>query len=253
MEKRFKKTNFMKPIIGVSANISPPDDDKRSFSKGVALHYIQEHYLSWIEAGGGTPVILAPTGNLDDSLGLVARLDGLIIVGGVDVDPSLYDEPNTHSLGCNLVRDQFEIAVIRAAAARECPTLGICRGVQVLNVAMGGSLHQDIPTDFPAALKHNRWEDGKEAFHTMQLTGASVLDDIFGAGDIRINSSHHQSVKKPGKGLRIVARSEDGVVEAIVADNARCLVGVQWHPERMQDDPVQLALARWFVGQCQAG
>jgi putative glutamine amidotransferase len=240
----------MKPIIGISVNLSLPNDPSRSFSKGVMVHYIQEHYLQYVEAGGGTPILLAPTSHPDEVAGLISGLHGLMITGGIDVDPSLYGEPNTHSKNCNPVRDRFELALIAEARRRELSLLGICRGIQVLNVAYGGSLIQDIPSTVPGALQHHRWEDGREAFHTLRLDGNSILSELFPADGARINSSHHQSIKAPGAGLKVLGLAGDGVVEAVVSTEDRMVLGIQWHPERMLDDPKQVDLARWFVSTC---
>ena len=238
------------PIIGISVNISLPDDEKRSFSQGVTVYYLQEHYGRFVEAGGGVPLLLTPLEDLELIPSLVARMDGVLLTGGVDVDPSLYNESNTHSLGCNLQRDRFEIALVNAARCQDRILLGICRGIQIMNVAYGGSLIQDIPTAIPDSLKHHRWEDGKESFHTIVLTAESPLSSLFPAGEVRVNSSHHQSLQKPGKDLQVVATAPDGVVEAVISTADRCAVGIQWHPERMIDDPLQVSLAKWFVSHC---
>ncbi len=239
----------MKPIIGISANVSPPDDDKRTFSKGIALHLIQECYIKFVEMGGGIPVLLPVLGDASAIGRIVERLDGIIVTGGVDVDPGLYGEKNTHSQGVNPERDAFEINLIRESRTRQVPILAICRGTQALNIAFGGSLFQDIPASIEGALRHTRAEDGTETYHQTKLICDSVLKDIFGADEIRTNSSHHQSIREPGDGLTILAKATDGVNEAIQCFDDRCTIGVQWHPERMRDDPKQIELVRWFIDQ----
>ncbi len=239
----------MSPVVGISANISLADDEKRSFSKGTELHYLQEHYIRFVEAGDGIPLLLPPLEDLDMIPALIQRLGGLIVSGGVDVDPSLYGEANTHSKGCDLRRDRFETALIREARRQDRAILCICRGIQVLNIALGGNLYQDIPTQIKGALRHHRWEDGKETLHQTRLTRKSVLTELFGQEEINTNSSHHQSVREVGEGLVVLAEAADGVVEAVECPEDRCTIGVQWHPERMLKDPKQVELARWFVNQ----
>ncbi|NQU06389.1 MAG: gamma-glutamyl-gamma-aminobutyrate hydrolase family protein [Calditrichaeota bacterium] len=241
----------MKPIIGISVNVSLPDDVKRTFSKGVALHLIQESYIRFVITAGGIPILLPVVNDPESAEGMVERLDGLIITGGVDVDPSLYKQKNTHSLGVQEARDGFEIELVKAARRQDKALLGICRGCQVINTAFGGSLYQDIPTSIDGALKHTRATDAPETYHQTKLICNSVLEDIFGSNEIKTNSSHHQSVKEPGVGLTILAKAFDGVVEAFQCLDDRCTIAVQWHPERMHDDPRQVALAAWFIKQAQ--
>jgi putative glutamine amidotransferase len=242
-------SHTFKPLIGLSVNVSPPDDPKRSFSKGVALQLIQQTYLNFVETGGGTPVLLPVIRDLDQAGRIVERLDGLILIGGVDVDPALYGEENTHSLGVDRSRDDFEIRLVHEARALQLPLLCICRGIQILNVALDGSLYQDIPTSINGALKHTRKPEDPETFHLTRSVGDSFLNEIFDKAEFRVNSSHHQSVKEPGKGLKIVSCAPDGVVEAVQHVSDRCTVGIQWHPERLPDEPEQVGIARWFVGQ----
>jgi putative glutamine amidotransferase len=241
----------MKPIIGISANVSPPDDENRTFSKGVALHLIQEDYIRFVVSAGGIPIILPVVNNTESAEGMVNRLDGLIITGGPDVEPALYNEENTHSLGIQEARDGFEIELVKAARKMDKALLGVCRGCQIINTAFGGSLYQDIPTSIEGAILHTRAENGDETYHQTKLICNSVLEDIFGSNEINTNSSHHQSVKKPGFELTILAKAFDGVVEAFQCLDDRCTIAVQWHPERMRDDPKQQAFAAWFIRQAQ--
>jgi len=236
-----------KPIIGVSVNVSPPGDKKRSFSVSVALQNIQQNYLDFVEIGGGTPVLLPVINDLDQVGTVVERLDGAIVIGGVDVDPALYGEDNTHSLGVDRKRDDFEIKLIHEARNRQLPILCICRGTQILNVALGGSLYQDIPTSFIDPLKHTRKPEDPETFHLTRLIKDSFLSEIFDTREFRVNSSHHQSVREPGDGLEIVSQAPDGIVEAVQHVSDRCTVGIQWHPERLLDEKDQVGISRWFV------
>jgi len=244
-----KKYESMKPIIGISVNISPPDDTKRTFSKNVALHLIQHDYIRFVESSGGVPIMLPVINDSVGIDGLVDKLDGLIITGGVDIDPGLYGEQNTNSQGINRERDDFEIQLIKSARERQLPILCICRGIQVLNIAFGGSLYQDIPTSIKGALKHTRIPNDPETFHMTSLIGKSFLNEIFNNEEIQVNSSHHQSIRDTGDGLEVVSKAPDGVVEAVQCFSDRCTVGVQWHPERLHDNPEQVKLGKWFVKQ----
>jgi len=237
----------MKPVIGITASVSPANDERRTFSKGTALHLIPEHYCRWVVAGGGSPVVIPILDDTKLASVIVSRLDGIIVSGGVDVDPTYYNEANTHSLGVSPERDRFEIALVQAARRENKAILGICRGIQILNISFGGSLYQDIPTMIVGVLQHNNWEAGKDAYHAVSFSRPSPLSKLFGQDEIQVNSSHHQSLREIGKGLEVLAASSDGVVESVTCPSDRFTFGVQWHPERMLDDSKQIELAQWFV------
>lgn len=239
----------MKPVIGISLNTSPPDDSKRSFSKGVELQHIQLPYIKFVEAGGGAPLLVPNLTDLSSIPEMVDRLDGLIIIGGVDVDPQLYGEENTHSKGCDLTRDKMEIALVKEARRQLKPLMGICRGLQIINTAFQGTLFQDLLQAIDGAQKHHREPEEPEIYHQILLVRRSFLNDVFEVNELNVNSSHHQSVAVVGKGLSVLAAAQDGVIEALECPDDRCTMAVQWHPERMLDDPKQVALARWFVSK----
>ena len=247
----------MKPVIGITANISPPDDRNRGFSKGIALHYIQHSYIGFIESAGGSPVILPVVEDEETVSRIIDSLDGVLITGGVDIEPDLYGEPNTYSMDVDTWRDGSEIKLVNEARRRQVPIMGICRGIQLLCIAFGGSLYQDIYSSIEGVMLHTRSmsslethnQSGPETYHNTRLTGKSFLTEIFDGDVIRVNSSHHQSLRDPGDGLTVVSRADDSVVEAVQCFNDRCTIGVQWHPERMDDDEKQRELARWFVSQ----
>ncbi len=239
----------MKPVIGISANLSLAGDDKRTFAKSATLQYVPDHYCKFVEIGGGIPFMIPILDEIGRAEEIVEHLDGLIITGGVDVDPALYGEKNTKSMGICLERDKFEIALVNAARQQAKALLGICRGIQVLNVAFSGSLYQDIPTEIENSLKHHDWESAKDAYHSILFTRQSPLTDLMQSEEIQVNSSHHQSLKKVGRGLEILAAAKDGVIEAVCCPADRFTFGVQWHPERMLNDPKQVELAKWFISQ----
>jgi len=159
---------------------------------------------------------------------------GLLLTGGVDVDPSLYNEP-AHAMAQTPVpgRDAFELALLRAALEQDLPVLAICRGVQLLNVCLGGSLLQHIEQ-----AGHVANESGASAWHEVTVERATKLYDVLGAERVVVNSRHHQAVTpdRLARGLRITAMSDDGLVEGVEGTTQRWLVGVQWHPERLEED-----------------
>ncbi len=175
-------------------------------------------------------------------------IGGLLLSGGGDLHPSFYSEEPCWKLGeVSLVRDRFEIALLRLVLDVGKPVLGICRGMQVLNVALGGTLYQDLPTQVPASLQHRQKGARKEPVHEVKLKKGSLLADVLGAERIWVNSFHHQAVKDVAPPLEAVAWSADGVVEAVELPGRGFVVGVQWHPEDLLEEDHAAALFRGFV------
>jgi putative glutamine amidotransferase len=201
-----------------------------------------KYYLDSLEAVGGEYVIV-------DEDALPADAQGLMLLGGVDVDPALYGEkrgPKTERP--HKERDEQELALLRQALDRDIPVLCICRGYQLLNVALGGSLVQDIEDG-----AHRWMESGESGWHEIALNGGGHVADVYGKGAVlRVNSRHHQGVAQDGlaKGLRVTATSPDGWVEAVEGESQRWLVGVQWHPERPEMHPDSDPLFAAFVAAC---
>jgi putative glutamine amidotransferase len=181
---------------------------------------------------------------------LFALIDGLLLIGGPDLDPMHYNQSaHTGLRRVTRARDAMELTVSRWALDADMPILAICRGIQVLNVAAGGTLWQDIAGQLPNAAKHDYHPDYPEDFlaHSIKPLPGSRLSEILGPDDISVNSLHHQAIDKLGRGLRPVAHSPDGIVEAVEGTDARWIVGVQWHPEWLVDsDPRMLALFEAF-------
>lgn len=207
------------------------------------------NYLRALRKAGGIPVVLPDTEADEAAIdGYLARLDGLLLPGGADIPPAEYgEEPHETVVELDEDRYRFEKALAGAWIERtDKPLLGICLGGQWINVVNGGSLVQDIPSEF--GISHRDRE------HPVSLEADSRLAEILGRSSVEVNSSHHQAVKRLGDGLRIVARCPDGVVEATEgADPDRFLVGVQWHPERLVDDrPEQKRIFEAFVEACRA-
>ena len=213
-----------------------------------AHRYSVHHgYLDAVAGAGAIPVVLAASaveGAHDRVIELVEQADGLLLTGGGDIEPARYNAaaaPEVYEV--DPVRDGLEIDAFRAARAHGRRVLGICRGVQLMAVASGGSLHQHLPA---AGFDHH-WEESRqyEPVHEV-LTDAGSAAERALAGTVKVNSIHHQAVREPGDGLRATAWSDDGVIEAIEGDD---MLGIQWHPERLLDfDGRHLAPFRWLVG-----
>lgn len=193
-----------------------------------------EDYLKSVEQAGGIPRVLEFNERPD---AVLEEVDAVLLTGGGDVDPTLYGEarhPTVHDAEPG--RDAFELQLARKALENDTPLLAICRGAQVLNVAAGGTLIQDIPTAVATQLPHSVTDRPDRVAHGIRVDPGSRLAHVLGgdASDVcgcRVNSRHHQSVDHVGEGLTVSARSEDGIVEAIEKPSARFCIGVQWHPE----------------------
>jgi putative glutamine amidotransferase len=202
--------------------------------RGVPRVRVNEAYTHALSSAGLVPLVLAP---LDPSTALDA-LDnsfGLVLTGGEDLDPKLFHQAQHPAAGePHAARDAYEIALARAARDRRIPTLAICRGLQVMNVALGGSLIQDIPSQRPSKIVHDPAGRREERVHGVSIETDSRLARIVGATLISTNSSHHQSLDAIASDLRVVAHTEDRIVEgAESTDTAWWMVGVQWHPEEL--------------------
>ncbi len=223
----------MKPIIGIT-----PSAQVDTLVHGTFQRYcISAPYVRAVESAGGVPVILPPQQDAVEAL--MAIVDGVLLSGGPDVDPARYGDtyvhPNTY--GVDSDRDQFEINLFDAALRHGIPVFGICRGIQVMNVALGGTLIQDVATEHPGAAEvgHRQHERGLEdsaVGHEMSAVDPSLLP-IFGNNDLGVNSFHHQAIRDIAPTLIPVAYSPDGLVEAVVLRGNAEVFGVQWHPELM--------------------
>jgi putative glutamine amidotransferase len=231
----------MPPLIGISAETAPVV----RYWGTEDHHVVDADYVTAVRAGGGLPVVL-PVADPGDVDVLLDRLDGLLLTGGNDVDPTRYGQARVDAgTGGDLDprRDAFDIALVHGAVRRGLPTLAICRGVQVVNVALGGTLVQHLP-DHPQTAADG---SGGHAVELCPDRGAAGerFRQRFGAR-LATNSYHHQAVDRPGEGVTVVARADDGVVEAIEVAGAPDLVAVQWHPETLLGRPEHLAFFRWL-------
>jgi putative glutamine amidotransferase len=227
------------PVIGIVAHQALVEEvDTR-----VLHHVTNSAYVKAVRKAGGIPVLL-PLIDGPDAEAFLGAVDGVLLTGGDDVDPASYGhERAPETVKTDPRRDELELALARAVVGRDHPTLAICRGCQVLNVALGGTLTQHVDDHFELG-RYN------ETVHAVKLVDGTSLEQWVGgtpAGVLEVNSLHHQSVDAPGSRARVAATSEDGVVEAIEVEGAANVVGVQWHPELLRHRPDHLALFRELV------
>jgi putative glutamine amidotransferase len=216
-------------FVAVTTSIRREDDTNR-----VGL---STSYLHALKNAGLIPVLLPPVYDSSNAALTLSRVDGLLLTGGGDIDPAYYGDTERHPVrGLSRERDESEIALISAAKEMRMPTLAICRGIQVINVAFGGTLIQDISSDLPGALSHDESARSNRT-HQVRLEADSLAATALGTTDLAVNSLHHQAIDKLGDGLRITGRSPDGIVEAAEStDPAWWMLGVQWHPEDLAAD-----------------
>jgi putative glutamine amidotransferase len=216
------------PLIGVTADLEDSSEREPRF-------FLLQHYLHPLTESGATALIVPPTARAASVHRALTLLDGLVITGGnFDIHPSYYDEKPIAELGVvKSRRTEFELEIVAAALQKNLPVLGLCGGEQALNVALGGSLYQDIATQVPAALAHEQSKKKSYGGHYVDIVPKTRLYTIVQRGRIEVNTSHHQAVKQLGKGLIINAVADDGVIEGIESTRHRFVLGVQWHPEAL--------------------
>lgn len=226
-----------RPLIGLTANHSDLDA------------MLRDRYYKQIVAAGGTPVIIPPVADKEVIVNTLEQLDGLILTGGADYNPLwMGEEPSTHLHGINRERDLAELLTARLAFNRQIPTLGICRGIQTLAIALGGKVAQDIQeaaSPGTVIIKHAQDADRSEPTHSVRIADGSILSGIYEGETIHVNSFHHQAVAQPGPHFRITATAPDGTVEAIESTEHKAVMGVQWHPEWLEEEGRRLF--KWLV------
>ena len=243
-----------KPIIGVTVSEIRAKEDAQRVRHGEPTQTemtLGLAYMRAIERAGGLPVALPPLKN-ENVDPLLDQLSGLLLTGGPDLDPACYGaEPHPELGPIDHDVDVFEVALCRQADRRGMPILGICRGAQVLNVARQGSLIQHLPEILSSgAIEHRQVEPGDRTTHVVQVAPDSGLAQTTGGGPVDVNSFHHQAIDRLGLGLRAVAWAQDGVIEAIEADEEQgghFVLGVQWHAETLIEEAEQLALFERLV------
>lgn len=214
----------MAPIIGITFGYNEKDPNN--------------NYIRAIEKHGGIARPLYPGAPSEAFRGL----KGLLLTGGRDIDPIHYGEEEHETTDIDFERDELELPLCKQAMEENLPVFGICRGIQIMNVAIGSSLHQDIPSQFTDHLTHKIIENTDDSWHDIQIQPDSLLNQITGETTTEVNSRHHQSLKVIGEGFTVTAQSKDGIIEAIEDTSKRFMLGVQYHPERMFKEPDSLEL-----------
>ncbi len=234
----------MHPLIGI-----PCATTLRA--KYATRFYTKRTYCDALAAAGAAPILIPLLDVEEQLLDIFRHLDGLLLSGGGDVRPEYFGEPRLARLiEVDAARDRTELLLIRHAVKERLPILAICRGVQMLNVALSGTLYQDIAEQMPRALRHRMSSDCARNYlaHEVLVEAGTKLADIMGNGPVPVNSFHHQAVRDLGASLRIAARAPDGVIEALEGEDDHFVLGVQWHPEDLvQDDPRMLQVFRSFA------
>jgi putative glutamine amidotransferase len=217
--------------VAVTAGIRPDGDTNRV--------RLAAAYVSALENAGLIPLIVPPLSSDGAAEAIIDSVSGLVLTGGEDVDPARYGEKRHEKVrSVNTARDATEAALISAARSRRTPVFAICRGIQILNVALGGTLVQDIPSECRTQIAHDEDSPRDSRAHEISIEAGSIIARAVGTEHCTVNSFHHQSVKRVAPGMRITARSPDGVIEGMEsADDQWWVMGVQWHPEEMTDSP----------------
>ena len=227
------------PVIGLTGNFRDGDCT------------LAEGYYQSILKAGGVPFIIPCYDDTDALINTLDKLDGILLTGGADINPLfLGEEPIQELHGINPRRDRQELLLTRLAADRQIPILGICRGIQTMNAALGGPLYQDIHSQMEGTrIKHDQNLDRCYASHTVAIEKDTLLHRLFKADTIAVNSFHHQAIKEPAPGFRVCARATDGVIEAMESTEYKSMLGVQWHPECfiLKGDECMMPLFQWLV------
>ena len=215
--------------VAVTASIRPDGDTSRV--------RLTAAYVTALENAGLIPLIVPPLANADAASAILDSVAGLVLTGGEDVDPARYGEKRHEKVrSVNPARDATEAALIKEAKERGTPVLAICRGIQILNVALGGTLVQDIPSQCETKIAHDEESARDSRTHEISVEPGSLIATAVGTEHLTVNSFHHQSVKRVADGMRVTARSPDGIIEGIEStDEDWWVMAVQWHPEEMTD------------------
>jgi putative glutamine amidotransferase len=240
------------PLIGITADSSGGEQTGcRTDPEG--LYSLLSRYCEAVENAGGLSIIIPHSRSRTQIRHLLRRIDGLLISGGgFDIDPAYYGEQPVAKLGkLNPQRTFTELQSIAFGLERDLPMLGICGGAQAINVALGGSLYQDIATQLPAALRHQQEARSDNHGHVIQVTRGTLLYQICGRQRLHVNTTHHQAIRELGKGLAINATAPDGVIEGIESKKHSFVLGLQWHPEVLaRREIIQRKIFASFLSAC---
>ena len=225
----------MKPLIGVTPDFNA--GDRKEWGGREPTYFLRARYVRAIEDLGGIPIVLPLVADLGARRRLLTHIDGLLLTGsGPDLAPEFYGERQRYKFQLmSQRRATFDLEMAQLAKAADLPLLGICGGMQALNVAFGGSLYQDIASQHARPLPHRQSAPATQLSHTVKIASKSLLRRIVKTGTMRVNSSHHQSVKHVAPSLQASALAPDGIIEAIESPSQRFLLGIQWHPEFLFD------------------
>lgn len=230
----------MKPLIGITAE-TIRDQHQSEYQS----YYGQKiSYIDAVRQAGGVPMIIPTASSVDDVRDVFYQLDGILFAGGDDISPRQYGEQSRYAYGVDEARDWHELTLMEMALRNRMPILAICRGMQLLNVKLGGTLYQDIAREVPGAIDHdghNLQAGIGHLSHELRIEHQSELARILGKTSIMANSFHHQAIKDVGEDLVVSARTSDGIIEAVEGSGAGYLIGVQSHPERI----VKNETSRW--------
>jgi len=234
--------------VAVTAGIRPDGDTSRV--------RLTAAYVTALERAGLVPLIVPPLSSSEAASSVLDSVSGLVLTGGEDVDPARYGEQRHEKVrSVNVARDATEAALVEEARARGLPVLAICRGIQILNVALGGTLVQDIPSQCHTDIDHDEEGARNSRTHEVSIEPGSLIAGAVGTEHLSVNSFHHQSVKRVADGMKVTARSPDGVIEGIEStDEKWWVMGVQWHPEEMTDsaEPWDRGLFKAFAKQLES-
>lgn len=232
------------PVIGLTVN------RLASSNPTAPYHGLSEAYINAVVRAGGIPLLIPLGLPESDWKELCSHLDGILLTGGSDIDPIRFNGQNHPSVyDIDSERDALEIALVQHAAENHLPFLGICRGVQAINVALGGTLFTHIADQVPGALRHDWYPNIPRDYraHSVTLEPSSRLASILGETQPQVNSLHHQGLDRIGQGLVAVGHAPDGLIEAVELPGHLFGIGVQWHPEWLQDDPAMRKLFQAFI------
>jgi putative glutamine amidotransferase len=235
-------TPLRRPLVGITPDVEAEGESSR--------YVVKTAYAEAVLRAGGLPLVLTVSAEASVVDAYLDRVSAVVVTGGAfDVPPEAYGETPREGLGpLKPARTAFETLVLQAALRRKLPILGVCGGMQLLNVVLGGTLYQDLRRELPSAKEHEQRNARSQPSHPVDVRDGSVLAEVLGSGQLMVNSTHHQAVSQVAPGLKVSATAPDGVVEAIESTEYAFALGVQWHPELLlQSMPLQLGLYRALV------
>lgn len=239
----------MKPLIGLTTNFIISNEGP---TQGQERYFLVSENVKWVEKSGGSTILFPHTQDSETFERYLDLVDGIILTGGIDINPMFYGEEPKEKLGYfNTKKDFFDVELTKKAIQRGIPVLGIDRGLQVLNVALGGTLYQDISYIKGEHVKHFQSSIFSEKSHSVELMPNSDIYDIFRQERIFVNSFHHQAIKDLGNDIIVTAKASDGLIEAIEYAGTSFAMGVQWQPEFMAEDyEEQNKIMEFFIEKC---